>query len=158
MGAISNFVKSTGEKASDLVQNFSDGLSSIVSKVQGYTGTAFEVAKNGGSFVGLQYSSIDTIRSSIRTYVTNVQTEIDKLNTEASNANALKGEIATAASQYVKAVSDVASIYVTALLRYCDKMYEYGEEYKKNDTNLAQEVTEEANAMSTGMDAYTEKY
>lgn len=158
MGALTKHISNIADKAWDHVQNLGDKVSGVLSKVTGYVGTAFEVAKNGSTFVGLQYSQIEPIRASIRTYVTNVQTELAKLNTEASNSNALKGESAAAASAYVKAVSDVAQAYATALLAYSDKMYQYGEEYKKNDTTLSQEVKDEASALSSSAEAYTEKY
>lgn len=158
MGAIQQYVKNQAGRAWDQIQNFSDKFQAARSRVQGYLGTAFEVAKNGETFVGLQYSSIEKIRTAIRTYVTNVQNEVAKLNTEASNDNAVKGEVADATKAYVKAVSDVAQAYVSALLAYSDRMYEYGEEYKKSDTTLASNVNEEATALANSAETYTEKY
>ena len=158
MGAIGQWVKNQASRAWDSVQNIGDKFSTAIGKVQGYVGTAFEVAKNGSTFVGLQYSSIGTIRSAIRNYVTGVQKVLADLNTKASNKNALKGEVAAAADAYVKAVSDVAQAYVSALLAYSDRMYEYGEEYKKADTNLASTVSEEASALSSSAETYQEKY
>lgn len=158
MGAIDQYIRNQASKAIDSVQNFGDKLSSIVSRVQGYTGAAFTVAKNGETFVGLQYSQIEPIRSAIRTYTTNVQNEVAKLNTDASNSSALKGEVAQAANSYVQAVSEVAKAYVSALLAYSDRMYEYGESYKQSDTNLASNVSEEASALSGSVETYTEKY
>lgn len=158
MGAIGQWAKNQAARAYDSVQNLGDRFQAAIGKVQGYLGTAFETAKNGAAFVGLQYSSIASIRSAIRTYVTNVQNEVAKLNTDASNSNALKGEIADAANQYVKAVSDVAQAYVSSLLAYSDRMYEYGEEYKKNDQTLSSSVTEEASALASSAESYTEKY
>ena len=158
MGAIEKFVKNQAGRAIDKVQSFTDTIKSSLGRVQGYMGTAMEVAKNGETFVGLQYSSIGTIRSAIRNYVTGVQKVLADLNTKASNKNALKGEVAAAADAYVKAVSDVAQAYVSALLAYSDRMYEYGEEYKKADTNLASTVSEEASALSSSAETYQEKY
>ena len=158
MGVIEKFVRNTGERAADTVRNFGDKLKTVVSKVHGYCGTAFEVAKNGSTFVGMKYDEIASIRAAIRTYVTNVQKEVDKLNTEAVNSNALRGEVAAAANSYVKAVSDVANAYVSSLLAYSDKMYEYGENYKQSDTNLSSNVSEEAALFAGSAEIYTEKY
>lgn len=158
MGVIEKFVRSTGERATDTLRNFGDKLKTVVSRVQGYCGTAFEVAKNGSTFVGMKYDEIPNIRAAIRTYVTNVQKEVDKLNTEAVNTNALKGEVAAAANSYVKAVSDVANAYVSSLLAYSDKMYEYGENYKQSDTNVASNVSDEASSLAGSAEVYTEKY
>ena len=157
MGIIQKAQNAIG-KAWDSVQNLGDKFKGIIGRVQGFVGTAFEVVKNGSTFVGLSYSQIEPIRASIRTYVTNVQNEIAKLNTDVSNSNALKGESAAACTQYVKAVSDVAQAYVSALLAYSDKMYEYGEAYKKNDANLSSNISEEATALASSAEVYTEKY
>ena len=71
---------------------------------------------------------------------------------------ALKGNIAPAASAYVKAVTDVAEAYVSALLAYSDKMYEYGDAMKKNDASLTSNVKDEASALASSVEKYVEKY
>ena len=157
MGAIEKFVKNQAGRAIDKVQSFTDTIKSSLGRVQGYMGTAMEVAKNGETFVGLQYSAIPTIRASIRTYVTNIQNELANLHTSISNSNALKGEIATAAQKYVEAVSKVADAYATSLLAYSDKMYEYGEAFRKNEATLTQNVNDEATALASSAEKYTEK-
>ena len=158
MGAIEKFVKNQAGRAIDKVQSFTDTIKSSLGRVQGYMGTAMEVAKNGETFVGLQYSAIPSIRTSIRTYVTNIQNELANLHTSISNSNALKGEVAAAAQKYVEAVSKVADAYATSLLAYSDKMYEYGEAYKASDTTLASSVTDEAAALDGSSESYTEQY
>ena len=158
MGAIGQYIKNQAGRAIDKVQNFGDKFRGTISNVQGYAGTAFTVAKNGETFVGLNYSSIGTIREAIRTYVNGVQEEVAKLNTEANTDNALKGEVVTATKEYVQAVSDVAKAYVSSLLAYSDRMYEYGEEYKKSDTTLSQDVSQEASGLSSGVETYTEQH
>ena len=107
---------------------------------------------------GINYDSIDKIRGSIRTYVTKIQNELAKINSDLSPDKALKGDIAPAASAYVKAVTDVADAYVSALLAYSDKMYEYGEAFKKNDASLTSNVKDEASALASSAEKYTEKY
>ena len=158
MGFIDKFVRNSADRAIDSVQNFGDKMSGIFGRVEGYVGGAFEVAKNGETFVGMNYTEIPNIRAAIRTYVANIQTELEKLNSDASNSNAVKGEIAKAAQDYVKAVSEVSKAYTTALLAYSDKMYEYGEAYKKSDTTLSQNVADEASSLSSSVETYTEKY
>lgn len=158
MGAIGQYIKNQAGRAIDKVQNLGDKFRGTISTVQGYTGAAFQVAKNGETFVGLNYASIETIRSAIRTYVKGIQEEIQKLNTEANTNNALKGEIVAATKEYVQAVSDVANAYVSSLLAYSDRMYEYGEEYKKSDTALQQNVHQEATGLASNVDVYTEQH
>ena len=165
MGVIEKYVVNQASKAIDKVQGFGDKLTELCNRVQGYAGTAFEVAKNGSTFVGIQYTAVPGIRTAIRNYVTNVQTELDKLNTEASSANALKGEdVVAAAAAYVKAVDDVAKAYTSSLLAYSDKMYEYafGEDGKGGlqaaQANLASNVTDEADKLSSSVETYTLKH
>ena len=135
MGIIEK-AKLVAGKAWDNVQNLSDSFKNVIGRVAGYVGTAFEVAKNGSTFIGINYASIDTIRGAIRTYVSGIQAEIAKLNTDISNTNALKGEIAAATSEYVKAVSDGSDKFVSALLAYSDKMYEYGQAMKNKNIKI----------------------
>ena len=145
-------------KATDVINNIKDGAKAALSKVQGFVGSCFEVVKNGSTFVGLNYGSIESIRGAIRGYVGNIQAEVAKINTDLSTDNALKGEIAAATKEYVKAVTDVADAFVSALLAYSDKMYEYGEAMKQNDTSLASNVKEEATALASSAEKYVEKY
>ena len=145
-------------KATDALSNLKDKFTASVQKVQGYLGSQFEAAANGSTFAGINYGSIDKIRSAIRTYVTKIQNELAKINSDLSPDKALKGDIAPAASAYVKAVTDVAEAYVSALLAYSDKMYEYGEAFKKNESTLSQNVKDEATALSSSAEKYTEKY
>lgn len=145
-------------KATDALSNLKDKFTASVQKVQGYLGSQFEAAANGSTFAGINYGSIDKIRSAIRTYVTKIQNELAKINSDLSPDKALKGDIAPAASAYVKAVTDVAEAYVSALLAYSDKMYEYGEAFRKNESTLSQNVKDEATALSSSAEKYTEKY
>lgn len=159
MGAIEKFVKNTATRAIDSVQNFGDSCKAALNKVYGYMGSALEVAKNGESFVGLKYSSIESIRTAIRQYVKGIQDVVDNMNTDLNPDNAVKGETAAACKAYVKAVGDVAKAYVSSLLAYSDKMYEYGEAYKASDTNVSSSLNEEASAMSASAgETYVEKY
>lgn len=138
--------------------NNNDNFAALLNRVFGYVGSAFEVAANGASFIGLNYQKVEPIRSAIREYVLEVQKKLSELNTEASTNNALKGEIAVSAAKYVKAVSDVANAYVSALLAYSDKMYEYGMQFAKNDQSLKDEVDKEADTLTSEAESYVEKH
>lgn len=147
-----------GENSRDKRLSFNDKLNATLSRVQGYAGTAFEVAANGGSFIGLEYQKVEPIRTAIREYVQAIQEKLSELNTEASTSNALKGRIASAAANYVRAVSDVAKAYISVLLVYSDEMYKYGYQIADNDDTLKKEVDDEANALTSSVEAYTEQH
>lgn len=133
-----------------------DQISQIQSETVGYNG--WFKAMTMPDFVGLDYSQINPIRESIRTYVKNIQKTLDKLNEKASLKNAIKGEAAKATKEYVKAVCDIARAYASTLLSYSDKMYEYGEEYKRNDTTLQETLSKGASQISSQAKDYTEKH
>ena len=165
MGMIEKYVVNQGNRAIDQVQNFGDKMTQLLNRIQGYAGTAFEVAKNGETFVGINFGEVENIRTAIRTYVSNVQTVLDKLNTEASSSNALKGEnVVKAVAAYVKAVDEVAKAYTSRLLAYSDRMYEYaygGENttgMTQDEQNLASNINEEVTALTSDVETYTEKY
>lgn len=158
MGAIGKYVSNEIGRGIDTIHNIEDRFKQAVSSVLGYVGTAFEVAKNGETFVGLQYSQIEPIRESIRAYVAGIQSVLDKLNEHATIDNAIRGEAQAATKEYVKAVAEVAKAYTSALLAYSDKMYEYGEAYKANDTSLQSNIKDEASALSSTAEVYTEKH
>lgn len=166
MGMIEKYVVNHANRAIDKVQNFGDKMSSILSKVQGYAGTAFEVAKNGETFVGINYGEVPNIRAAIKQYVLDIQTVLAKLNTEATTDNAIKGtELVKSVAAYVKAVDDVSSAYVSSLLAYSDKMYEYanGSEtgtkgMKQNEASLAENVASEASDLASQAEVYDPKY
>ena len=170
MGRIEKYVVNQAGKAIDKIQNFVDKLTDLCSKIHGYAGTAFEVAKNGETFVGIQYSAVPGIRKEIRDYVTKVQTELDKLNTEATSDNAIKGkDLVAAAAAYVKAVDDVAKAYTSSLLAYSDKMHEYAfgvdgangratGGMQKGQGDLASNVTTDATELSSSVETYEVKY
>ena len=145
-------------KATDAINTLKDNAKAALGKVQGFVGSMFEVVKNGSTFVGLNYGSIESIRGAIRGYVGNIQAEVAKINSDLSVDNALKGEMAAATKEYVKAVTDVADAFVSALLAYSDKMYEYGEAMKQNDSTLSSSIKEEAVALSSSAEKYVEKY
>lgn len=165
MSTIGKYIANQANKAIDKVQNFGDKLTDICSKIQGYAGTAFEVAKNGETFVGIKYTAVPGIRKAIRDYVTKVQTELDKLNTEATSDNAIKGEdLVKAAAAYVNSVDQVAKAYVSSLLAYSDKMYEYafGEDgkggLKNSQATLASDVSTHANDLANSVETYEVKH
>lgn len=157
MGVIEKMKLGLG-KASDWMNGLKDKFTASINKVQGFVGSAFEVAKNGSTFTGINYDSIGKIRGKISSYVTKIQTALNDINEDLSPDKALKGDIAGAAKAYVEAVTKVARAYVSSLLAYSDKMYEYGEAFRKNEAALTQNVTDEASALSSSAEEYVEKY
>lgn len=160
MGLIQKFQNAVeGSRAVDVVQGAFDWVSSAKSTVQGWAGTAFTVAANGSNFVGMDYQQVPTIRDAIRTYVKNIQTVADGLNTDADASQAVHGEITEQTKKYLAAIKDITDAYVSTLLVYSDKMQEYYEAYGKSDTTLANDVGQEAQALSgtAASQTYTEQ-
>ncbi len=160
MGTIQKFQNALqGTRALDKVQSGIDWVQGAKSTVQGWAGTAFTVASNGSTFVGMNYSAVPTIRDAIRTYVKNIQTVADGLNTDADANQAVHGEITAETKKYLAAIKEITDAYVSSLLIYSDKMQEYYEAYSKSDTSLASDVGQEASSLSStaASQTYTEE-
>lgn len=160
MGLIQKFQNTlAGTRALDKVQSGIDWISGAKSTVQGWAGTAFTVASNGSTFVGMNYSAVPTIRDAIRAYVKNIQTVADGLNTDADANQAVHGEITAETKKYLAAIKEITDAYVSSLLVYSDKMQEYYEAYSKSDTSLASDVGQEASSLSStaASQTYTEE-
>ena len=149
-----------GSRATDVIQGTFDWVSGVRSSVQGWAGALFTTAANGSNFVGMNYNEVPNIRESIRQYVKNIQSVADGLNTDADANQAVHGEISEETKKYLNAIKDITDAYVSTLLVYSDKMYEYYEAYGKNDTQLSQNVSEEAKSLESNAQSstYTEKY
>lgn len=157
MGLISKFQNAvSGSKAIDAVQSAGDWISSAKSTVQGWAGTAYTVASNGSTFVGMNYNAVPTIRDAIRAYVKNIQTVADGLKTDAEASQAVHGDIVKSTQDYLAAIKEITDSYVSTLLVYSDKMQEYYEAYAKSDTSLASSVGDEARSLTSN--ATTQKY
>lgn len=128
MGQIEKYVNSLAGNGINNVHTYSTQYQKPINSVQGYVGTAFEVAKNGESFVGLQYSAAGTIRDALKAYVASIQAEVDKLDEKAKSCNVSEAEAAVVA-RYVEAIAAVFKAYNNSLSNFGDKMYEYAENY-----------------------------
>lgn len=166
MGGLTKYFANNVSKAGDAIRTIGDVFKAGLSRIQGYGGTLIDSISTGGTFVGINYNEIPNMRAAIRNYVTEIQKVLDKLNTQASSDNALKGEELTAAVQkYINAVDKCAKAYVSSLLAYSDQMYEVqhgGDTISKGVENyseqLASDVTNEADALSSDIEEYKEKY
>lgn len=149
MGIIQKFQNAfQGSKAIDVVNRAGDFLGNLKSSIQGWAGAVKTSVSNGSAFVGLNYDQVPNIRESIRVYVKNIQDAASGLNDAAQASNAVKGEVVEATQQYLKALKEVLDAYITGLLVYSDKMEEYYQAYKKSDTTLSSDVSQEATALS----------
>lgn len=162
MGVIEKFQNAIqGSRAMDMVQKAGDLVTQAKSSVQGWAGALFSVATNGSTFVGMDFNQVENIRDSIRNYVKNIQTIADGINTEADAATALAGEnLKPAVQKYLQAIKAMTDAYVSNLLIYSDKMHEYHEAYKTSEGQLSENVSTEAESLTSQAESttYTEQY
>ena len=150
MGIIQKFTNAlAGSRAVDVINTVRDKISGIRSGIQGWVGSIRDAVANGGAFVGLNYQHVPQIREAIRAYVKDVQAAADEFNDSAEAERAVKGEVVAATKSYVKAIKEVLDAYITGLLVYSDKMQEYYEAYAKSDTTLSEDVSSEAQALTS---------
>lgn len=143
------------DKVADVLRARKDKYSASAKRIQGFMGSVFEIAKNGSTFTGITDGAASAISGAIAKYVSAIQTEIGKIRTDLNPSNALKGQLATEAQNYVGAVADAASAYVSTLLSYGDQMFKWAEAFKTNETELASTVQEETNALKESAEVYT---
>lgn len=166
MGGLTKYVGNMGSHVGDGIRTFGDNLKSLISRIEGYGGSLYETAANGGSFIGINYNEIENMRIAVRNYVKGVQDVLDKLNTEANSANALKGDDLTKAVQkYIGAVDKCAAAYVSSLKAFSDQLYEVqhgGEMITKGveqySEELKSDVESTASELEGSAEEYTEKY
>lgn len=143
------------DKVADVLRARKDKYTASAKRVQGYMGSVFEIARNGSTFTGITENAASNISGSIAKYVSAIQNEIGKIKTDLNPNNALKGQLATEAQNYVVAVADAASAYVSTLLAYGDQMYKWAQAFKDNEAELSSTVSQEANALSDSAEVYT---
>lgn len=143
------------DKVSDLLRARKDRYTASAKRIQGFMGSVFEVAKNGSTFTGITENAASNISGAISKYVGTIQTEIGNIKTELNPSNALKGQLATEAQNYVGAVADAAQAYVSTLLAYGDQMFKWAQAFKDNESELASTVQQETNALKEAAEVYT---
>ena len=149
----SNTARSTIEAGLDRAR---DGLNAI----QGWAGAAVSYASKGSAFVGMDYTKVDSIREAIRTYVKNIQAIADYLNTDADPSRALKGEVEGAVKTFLTNMKQEVDAFISTLLAYSDKMFEYAEAYGKSDQSLTSDINDAATVAASVADqtTYTEQH
>lgn len=160
MSTIQKFINAASNTtALNAIKSGYDKVKTGLSSVQGWAGAAVNTASKGSTFVGMDYTKVDTIRGAIRDYVKGIQDIADKLNTDADPSNALKGEVVEKTKAYLSSVDQMVKAYISTLLAYSDKMAEYAEAYGKSDTSLASDVSDAASEMTSAAEQvqYTEQ-
>lgn len=149
----SNTARSTIEAG---LERARDGLNAI----QGWAGAAVSYASKGSAFVGMDYTKVDSIREAIRTYVKNIQAIADYLNTDADPSKALKGEVEGAVKTFLTNMKQEVDAFISTLLAYSDKMFEYAEAYGKSDQSLTSDINDAATEAASVAEqtTYTEQH
>lgn len=161
MGTIQKFTNALqSNSARSTIEAGLDKMKSGLSAIQGWAGTAVNTASKGSTFVGMDYTKVDTIRDAIRTYVKNIQAIADYLNTDADPSKALKGEVEGAVKTYLSNMKQEMDAFISALLAYSDKMFEYAEAYRKSEQSLTSDINDAATAAASVAEqtTYTEQH
>ncbi len=161
MGTIQKFTNTiSSNSAKSLIESGLEKMKSGLSTIQGWAGAAVNTASKGSTFVGMDYTQVDTIRDAIRTYVKNIQAIADYLNTDADPSKALKGDVEAAVKSYLSNMKQEMDAFISALLAYSDKMFEYAEAYKASEKSLTSDVNDAAQAAASVAEqtTYTEQH
>lgn len=141
--------KRVGAQAGDFTQT----TSSITGTYSGASGSTTMV----NDFIGMDYTQVETIRTSIREYVNTIQSALDKLRTETNAEQGFKGEIKTAIENYVSGVVDCANAYTSQLLEFSDKMQEAYKAFVAHESGISSQVSSQASQVSSSSTNYTEQ-
>lgn len=97
-----------------------------------------------GGFVGMSESGMEQLKQAIETYCKEIEAIIDEFNEEGDIDNALKGEVNTAARDFIRAVKQLLQAYVSTMRQGKDEANEAWNNWKQASQDISQNVTSDA--------------
>ena len=121
-----------------------------------YTGASGSTAMSS-DFIGMDYTQVETIRTSIREYVNTIQNALNRLRNETNASQAFHGEIKTSVENYVSGVVDSATAYTSQLLEFSDKMQQAYKAFVTHESEVSSQINTQAKEASSSAENYTEQ-
>ena len=144
----------------DAARRVTDTASDFSQTVTGVTGTYAGAAGStamSSDFIGMDYTQVETIRTSIREYVSSIQNALERLRTETNANQAFHGEIKTSVENYVSGVVDSANAYTSQLLEFSDKMQQAYKAFIAHETDVSSQISAQGKEASDNAQNYTEQ-
>lgn len=137
--AIGNFTRGAQDTISDILTGAKTNFDGIV----GTTSTALGSLWSGG-FVGMSESGMEQLKQAIETYCTEIEAIINEFNEEGDIDNALKGDVNTAARDFIHAVKELLQAYVSRMRQEKIDADEAWNNWKQASQDISQNVTSDA--------------
>lgn len=110
------------------------------------------------SLLGIDATKVTDGQKQIQSSVADLQSHLDNIVSTLSTDEALKGDQATALTEYVKASKQACKNVVSQLNNFCDKLDEVKKQYAAHDADIKKGIAKETANMTTEHQAYTGNY
>ena len=144
----------------DAARRVATGATNFTQSAVGVTGTytgASGSTAMSTDFIGMDYTQVETIRTSIREYVNSIQNALEKLRNETNASQAFRGEIKNSVENYVSGVVDSASAYTSQLLEFSDKMQQAYKAFVTHESDISAQIKTQAKEATDSAQNYTEQ-
>lgn len=153
-------IKSTiGNITHSVGDNLSSVLNTARTQIENIVGTATTTLSNvwSGGFTGMSESGISELKTQLSNYCEEVQGLIDSFDQTGDITSALKGEVQTAAYDFIAAIKTLLQAYVSTMRQEIDEVEEAYQNFMKSGQSIATDVQSAAsdirsNANSISLD------
>lgn len=140
---------SLGNIASSIGNDIAGAVNSISAKLNGILGNAKSQITSiwDGGFVGIDMSNAPMIADALEKYISTIQSTLDKFNQITDIDRALKGASAEAAKEFLDAIKELMSAYVTQMRQDSRDLQEIMANYEHGSQDIAKQVSTNAQAI-----------
>ncbi len=137
--AIGNLSLGAQDRLSDILNGAKSKFDGIIGSASASLGSLWS-----GGFVGMSESGMEQLKQAIETYCTEIETIINDFNSEGDIDGALKGEINTAARDFIRAIKELLQAYVSTMRKGKTDADEAWNNWKQASQNISGDVTADA--------------
>lgn len=140
--AVGNIVGNVGNDLQSIISGVRTNLQTIVGSVS----TGLSNIWSGG-FAGIDENNFETIKSALIEYCDSIEAHINEFNQASKLEVAYKGAIQDAADDFVRAIKDILSAYVSTMRRNIAEADTAFQNYKQAAQAIAQDIHSDAQAI-----------
>lgn len=148
--SISNITHTTEDKLTSILTMGKTRLDNIVGK----TTTALSVSNIwSGGFTGMSEDGIANLKSYLSTYCEDIQATIDGFDQTGDITSALRGDVQTAAYDFIDAIKKLLQAYVSTMRQEIDEADEAYKNYTSAAKSIAADTTSDASDIRKNADS-----
>ncbi|MBQ6841577.1 MAG: hypothetical protein IJO63_05660 [Bacilli bacterium] len=141
--SLSSFFDNIGNDVENWFENLFSGAKTQLENVVGSVTTGFSNLWSGG-FAGISESGVEDIKAALKTYCDAIEEQIATFDEEGNISNAYKGEIQTAAREFIRAIKQILQAYVSTMKVSIEDATNAYNNYKAAASDISQDVTADA--------------